>query len=362
MWGPVDFTWRSESDDPAPQGLLEVDDRTTADQALRRVRQGEFLLYVGDFHNAKQLLGAMGRRLTRPAPRSGEPSAAFRSERLARAQEHRTLSHLLVRLDPAYRLLLRRAPDVAEACREAWGPARLDTIVPLKALLGVLGAAEWRRKGLVVPGLKGRLTPHYGVYSPTRTDYVTLLDHLADVGGTTVLDVGTGTGVLSFLLLQRGAAKAVGTDCEPRAVACALDNAHRLKLTDRYHAEVGDLFPPEGRFDLIISNPPWLPETPRTRTDRAVFDDGGRFLQGLFQGARAHLAPNGRLVLLISDLAVLLGLRPANWLETLCAEHGMKVGSKFDTRPTHPRANDRSDPLHAARSRETTSLYVLQPT
>ena len=57
------FTWHSESDEPAPTRLSAVDDRLRADNALQRVRRGEFLRYTGDFHNAKQLLGALGRRL-----------------------------------------------------------------------------------------------------------------------------------------------------------------------------------------------------------------------------------------------------------------------------------------------------------
>ena len=64
----TESAWRSESDEPAPERLGQADDRITAVTALRRVRRGEHLLYTGDFHNAKQLLGAMGRRLPGPPP------------------------------------------------------------------------------------------------------------------------------------------------------------------------------------------------------------------------------------------------------------------------------------------------------
>jgi 16S rRNA G1207 methylase RsmC len=53
-----------------------------------------------------------------------------------------------------------------------------------------------------VPGLEGRLTPHWGVYVPTRTDYLGLLEHL-EVEGRTVIDLGTGTGIIGLMLLQR---------------------------------------------------------------------------------------------------------------------------------------------------------------
>ena len=120
--------------------------------------------------------------------------------------------------------------------------------------------------------------------------------------------------MLSFLLLQSGAASAVATDCDERAVACARENAERLGLSERFQVMEADLFP-EGRADLVVSNPPWIPEPPKNRVDRAVFDEGSRFLQRFLEGLTAHLEPGGEGLLLLSNLAVLLGLRPEGWLE-----------------------------------------------
>ncbi len=209
------FTWRSESGEPAPSVLAAVDDRLSAAAALRRLRSGEYLLYSGDFYNAKQLLGAVGRRF-KPRHPARSPLEAFRAERKARELEHRTLSRVVVALDRDYRLSLSRAPDVAQACRWVWG------------------------------GLEGLLRPPYGVYLPTRTDYVELVQAVPSVAGKRVFDVGTGTGVLSFLLLQRGVRSAVGTDTESRAVACARENAKKLGLAGRFEAIETDLFP-EGK-------------------------------------------------------------------------------------------------------------------
>jgi len=352
------FTWHSESDEPAPPRLSPVDDRLSADTALRRVRRGEFLLYTGDFHNAKQLLDALRRRLSRPS-QARSPLEAFRAERRARQVEHETLSRIVVALDRDYRLGLARAPDVAQACRQVWGePPAGFTVVPLKQLLGMLGAAEWRRKGLAVPGLQGLLHPHYGVYLPTRTDYVELLAAVPHVKGKRVFDVGTGTGVLSFLLLQRGAAFAHATDCDARAVACARENAERLGLSQRFQVEEADLFP-EGRADLVVCNPPWIPEPPKNRVDRAVFDEDSQFLRRFLEGLPAALTPGGEGLLILSDLAVLLGLRPPGWLEEQLARCGLAVAWRRSTPARHSKAKDAADPLHAARSREVTTLYGL---
>jgi SAM-dependent methyltransferase len=337
-----------------------VDDRLTADTALRRVRRGEYLLYTGDFHNAKQLVGAMARRLPEPPP-ARTPLESVRAERRARQLEHETLSRIVVELDRDYRLQVKRAPDVAEACRQVWGEPEADkTLVSLKTLLGMLGAAEWRRKGLEVPGLAGRLHPHYGVYLPTRTDYVELFLSVTDVKGKRVFDVGTGTGVLSFLLLQRGAASVLATDCDARAVACSRENAERLRLSKRFEVLEGELFPP-GKADLIVSNPPWIPEPPKNRVDRAVFDEDNRFLLGFLDGLAEHLNPGGQGLLVLSDLAVLLGLRAPEWLDAQLARRGLSVKWKRSTPARHSKAKDQSDPLHAARSREITTLYGLEP-
>ncbi|MFO0598922.1 MAG: class I SAM-dependent methyltransferase [Myxococcaceae bacterium] len=353
------FTWRTESDAPAPTSLNAVGDALTADEALKRVRRGEVLLYEGDFHNARQLMGAMGRRLEKSKPVAKSALDAFRIERRSRAIEHETLGRIVVKLDPSYRLSLKRAPDVRVACEQAWGSAGgKDTVVAFKTLLGVLGAAEWRKKGLEVPGLKKPLAPHYGVYAPTRTEYVELVRALGHVEGAKVFDIGTGTGVLGLVLLAKGAASVVATDVDSRAVACARDNAQRFGVAKQMVVEERELFP-EGKADLVVCNPPWVPEAPKTRVDRAVFDEGGAMLEAFLSGVRAHLTPKGRAVLIISNLAELLGLRAPGFLDDAFARHGLSVLRTHTAKAKHGKAKDVEDPLHAARSKEVTTIYEL---
>ncbi len=351
--------WRSESDAPRPAKLGLAGDRLNAPAALKRVK-GEHLLYEGDFRNAKQLLQAMGRRLDGGRkPQGRTPLELFRAERAARLREHETLSRIVVKLDAAYALPgLKNAPDVADACRALWGPATGSTLVPLKALIGMLGAAEWQRKGLEVKGLKKRLHPHYGVFSPTRSEYLDLVRNAPDVTGKRVFDLGTGTGVLSFLLLEKGAAHATGTDVDPRSVACARENAQAMGYGARFEAVEGRLFP-DGKADLVISNPPWIPEPPKNRLDRAVFDEDSAFLHGLLGGLTAHLEPGGEGWLLLSNLAELLGLRAPGALQQAIAKAGLKVSWSTSTPARHPKVKDAKDPLHVARSKEVTTLFAI---
>jgi prophage antirepressor-like protein len=81
----------------------------------------------------------------------------------------------------------------------------------------------------------------------------------------------------------------------------------------------------------------------------------GAFLSGL----SAHLEPEGEGWLVLSDLAEHLGLRTREELLAAFDAAGLKVAGRMDVRPSHPRASDDADPLHAARAAEVTSLWRL---
>ena len=72
-----------------------------------------------------------------------------------------------------------------------------------------------------------------------------------------------------------------------------------------------------------------------------------------------HLETGGEGWLILSDLAEHLGLRARSELLALFHAAGLKVVDRSDVRPTHPRVSDETDPLHAARAREVTSLWRL---
>jgi prophage antirepressor-like protein len=82
-------------------------------------------------------------------------------------------------------------------------------------------------------------------------------------------------------------------------------------------------------------------------------------LRGFLASLPAHLEPGGEGWLILSDLAELLGLRPRSELLSTFEAAGLKVVDRSDVRPTHPRASDETDALHAARAAEVTSLWRL---
>jgi methylase of polypeptide subunit release factors len=266
---------------------------------------------------------------------------------------------LLVPLDAEYVIPLRRAQDVRQACLEAYGPVGEDSVVSLRELLAVISAHEWRKKGIPVPAVEGRIYPHYGVFSPVRGEYVDLVAKAplpADCD--LAFDIGTGSGILSFVLAKRGVKRVVATDQDQRALNCATENAQNLRCTVALEIIKADLFP-EGRAPLVVCNPPWVPAQPSSPIEYAVYDPDSRMLRGFLSGLAAHLAPGGEGWLIMSDLAEHLGLRSREQLLGWISVAGLQVLGRIDTRPKHPKASDRSDPLHAARAAEVTSLWRL---
>lgn len=355
--------WRSESGAPPPRQMAIVDDRITADRAYGLACQGTALLWRGDFQNARQLLAALGKRSDR-GPRKAKaatPAEAFNRHRQLQAQRARTLGMLLVELDGGHAIALRRAPDVREACREAWGEGEGPCVVSLRELLGVIGAHEWRAKGIPVAALGARIHPHYGVFTPIRQEYVDLVAKAplpAAAAGGIAFDVGTGTGVLAAVLARRGIGRVIATDRDPRALACARENVARLGLAGQVEVVEADLFP-DGRAALVLCNPPWVPARPATPIEGGIYDPESRMLRGFLAGLAAHLAPGGEGWLVLSDLAEHLGLRTRQELLALFEGAGLAVLGRREAKPRHPKAADEDDPLHAARAAEVTSLWRL---
>ena len=363
--------WRSERGAPAPRRVVIADDRTTADHAYALACQGTGLVWRGDFQNARQLLNALASRAEREPrkakkppkmPAAQSPLDAFNLHRQAQSQRARTLGMLLVQLDADYGIPLRRAPDLRRACTEAYGEGGDASVASLRELLGIVGAHEWRTKGIEVPAIGGRIHPHYGVFAPIRREYVDLVARapLPAVAPSIELafDVGTGTGVLAAVLARRGLRHVTATDRDPRALACARENIERLGLGAQVEVTSADLFP-GGRAAVVVCNPPWIPARPSSPLEHGIYDPESRMLRGFLQELPAHLAPGGEGWLVLSDLAEHLGLRSREELLAALKQSGLRVVERLDSRPTHPRVFDRSDPFHAARAAEVTSLWRL---
>ena len=354
--------WRSEADIPPHSKVVIGDDRLGADAAWRLVSEGNAILWRGDWQNARKLLLTLTTRVDR-LPRTGKrPSNAaesFAQHRQNQGRRAALLGLLLVPLKADFTVPLRRAQDVQQACAEAYGPADKDSVVSLRELLAVVSAHEWRKKGVPVPAVEGRIYPHYGVFSPVRGEYVDLVAKAPLAAGCELaFDIGTGSGILAAVLARRGVKRVVATDQAPRALECAQKNIENLGLTATVEILNVDMFP-EGRAPLVVCNPPWVPAQPSSPIEYAVYDPDSRMLRAFLGGLAEHLTPGGEGWLILSDFAEHLGLRSRDELLALFQAGGLEVVERINARPTHPKVRDASDPLHAARAAEVTSLWRL---
>lgn len=357
--------WQSEAGNLPPKAVVIADDTTKADEAYRLACEGTALLYRGDFQNAKQLLQAITRRVDRkPVKPAATMLESFHQHRARQIGRANITNKVLIELKYG-QCDLPRAPDVKAAVQGALIvdekkdklPARL--VLSLRELLGMVGAYEWRKKGVPINALNANIHAHYGVYSPVRGEYLELIDQAPLNNPQVAWDIGTGTGVIAGVLVTRGVKNVIATDTSPRALICAADNVQQLNMLTNIQIVEADLFP-EGKADLIVCNPPWLPAKANTPIEQAVYDPDSQMLKGFLSGVKAHLNPDGEAWLVMSNLAELIGLRKPDDLTGWIAEAGLQVIERLDTQPKHGKSQDKQDPLFAARSKEVTSLYRLK--
>ena len=142
-----------------------------------------------------------------------------------------------------------------------------------------------------------------------RPDTELLVATALERGFGTLLDLGTGTGcILLSCLAERPEARGTGTDVSSRALDVARQNAGEISVADRVEFLLSDWFGAvTGRFDLIVSNPPYIAadEMEGLAPEVRLWDplvaltpggDGRDAYRAIGAGALAHLTPGGRLL------------------------------------------------------------------
>jgi methylase of polypeptide subunit release factors len=148
-------------------------------------------------------------------------------------------------------------------------------------------------------------------------------EHLPVTAGDRLLEIGSGSGVVSVLAALRGA-RVTATDINPAAVANTQANIDLHGLRDRIDARLGDVYSPlhaDERFDSIFWNLPWgYATTPLPMLERALFDEAYQSIKTCIRGARDHLSDQGKLYFGFSPMMGRWDLLSGTLNEVECSE------------------------------------------
>ncbi|MFT6147586.1 MAG: polypeptide subunit release factor methylase [Saprospiraceae bacterium] len=272
--------------------------KTDIQETIDTLLLGKYVLIEGFYSNGLNLLNALQAYL-----KEKHTNESFKAQRAFRA-EYKALSNLVLIKIKAHRLTVKKAPSIGWI--ENLYPDASDFLLPFPQVQGLNSAWQWYINGVKIPVLRNKIHPYYGVYFPTRFEHLQLFDKwLKSYKGAkkTAIDIGIGSGILSLQLMKYGFQKSYGTDVNPNAIVGLQESMKGTKLALKIELAYGHLFAKwEKQTELIVFNPPWLPASHElNRLDEAIYYNDELFPE-FFEEAKKRLLPEGRIILLFSNL------------------------------------------------------------
>jgi len=270
---------------------------------VERMIAGEYVLVEEFYSNGLQVLSELKRNLQ--FVYSGKN---FKGQREYRTN-FREISHRLLLKVENNVLVVRKCPDIGWL--KQLYTDETDFYISFPEVQGLNSSWQWYQNGVKIEQLKLTIHPWYGTYFPTRFDHLKLFDTwLKTYKGPreNAMDIGIGSGVLSFQLLENGFQKVFGVDSNKNAIIGLTEECERLGFVEKLNLIHGDLFSEwDFQSDLIVFNPPWLLGRHKLEEgiDKAIYYEKDLFSR-FFEQAEKHLAPGGKIVLLFSNLAELV--------------------------------------------------------
>lgn len=143
------------------------------------------------------------------------------------------------------------------------------------------------------------------VYEPAEDTYF-FRDFLKDLDleDKKALEIGTGNGLLAVTMAEKGA-NVTASDIDRDAIQAAEERAEKRKVSDRISFVHSDMFEDiEGKFDIIIFNPPYLPGDYSEKTkDWAGGEKGIEKTLEFVEGAKRHVKLRGDIYFIASSRA-----------------------------------------------------------
>ena len=321
---------------------------------IKTLEAGKPVLITEFYSNGLLLLKELHMHLKRKLP-----NKSFKEQREYRTK-YRKLSNLILVEIVDHKLAVKKSPSIGWL--EKLYPETSDFLLAFPQVQGLNSAWQWYQNGVSIPVLRNKIHPYYGTYFPTRFDHLKLFDNWLKryIGPKkTAIDVGIGCGVLSFQMIKYGFQKVFGTDTNPNAIVGLTEFMGDTKLSRKIELDFGHLF---GKWvkktELIVFNPPWLPESHNLDSyDEAIYYNENLF-PDFFSGAKERLLPEGKLVILFSNLAQITNVTKDHPIEKELAEGGRFQLEKC-FKKTVKAASDKTKRDQHWRSSEEVELWVL---
>lgn len=327
---------------------------TDLQHTLKILEAGKSVLIAEFYSDGLSLLKALKTHLKKK-----QPNDSFQEQRAYRS-EYRKLSNLILIEIVDHKLAVKKPPIIGWL--EKLYPETGNFFLSFPQIQGLNSAWQWYKNGISIPVLRNKVHPYYGTYFPTRFDHLELFDNwLMRYHGPkkTAIDVGIGSGILSFQMIKYSFQKVFGTDTNPNAIIGLKEFMGDTKLSRKIELDFAPLF---GKFEkqteLIVFNPPWLPEThDLDNIDKAIYYNEDLF-PNFFAGAKQRLLPEGKLLLLFSNLAQITNLTTEHPIEKEIAEGGRFQLEKCFKKSVKA-ASDKTKRNQHWRSSEEVELWVL---
>ncbi|MBE7692490.1 methyltransferase [Tenacibaculum finnmarkense] len=321
---------------------------------IETLEAGKYVLITGLYSNGLTLLEELHKYLKRTLP-----NKTFEEQRAYRAK-YQALSNLVLVEIADHKLVVRKSPSIGWF--EKFYPENTNYLLTFPQVQGLNSAWQWYLKGLTIPVLRNKIHPYYGTYFPTRFEHLYIFDKwLSKYEGAkkSAVDVGIGCGVLSFQMVKHGFQKVFGTDTNPNAIAGLSEFMGETKLSRKIELDFGHLFGNlKKQTELIVFNPPWLPKLQKgDAIDKAIYYDEDLFPE-FFEQAKERLLPDGKLLLLFSNLAEITNVTEEHPIKNELANGGRFQLEKCYTKPVK-RASEITKRNQHWRSLEEVQLWVL---
>lgn len=280
--------------------------------AIDAIVEGYYVLIVDFYSSGLVLLKALKDHVKKQYP-----DQSFQGQRDFRSAFYKLSQNILL-VVRNQKLAVKKAPEIGWL--KILYPEFNEFLLSFPQVQGLNSSWQWYQKGISIPGLGVKIHPWFGTYFPTRFEHLKLFDKwLKRYTGEkkSAIDIGIGSGILSFQLLKIGFKKVFGIDTNPNAIIGLNEHLKKNNQDSKIDLIHGDLFGGiKEKTELIVFNPPWLPASGNIEgLDKAIYYDADLFPR-FFREAKKHLKPEGRILLLFSNLAQINNLTEDHPIQT----------------------------------------------